>query len=88
MIVSLLYKVARKLLSVPSALFRGDAAKDAELLVLRHENAVLRRQLAGPVRYEPADRFWFAALSGLIPRRRRREVFPVTRTASKPLHRV
>jgi hypothetical protein len=34
--------------------------------VLRHENAVLRRQLAGPVRYEPADRFWFAALSGLV----------------------
>jgi putative transposase len=77
-IVSLLYKVTRKLLSLPSALLRGDAAKDAELLVLRHENAVLRRQLAGPVRYEPADRFWFAALSGLIPRRRWREVFPVT----------
>lgn len=76
--VSLLYKVTRKLLSVPSALLPGNAAKNAELLVLRHENAVLRRQLASPVRYEPADRFWFAALSGLIPRCRRREVFPVT----------
>jgi hypothetical protein len=42
---------------------RGDSAKDAKLLVLRHENAVLRRQITGPVRYEPADRFWFAALS-------------------------
>ncbi|MFF7394222.1 integrase core domain-containing protein [Streptomyces scabiei] len=78
MIVSLLYKVTRKLLSLPSALLRGDAAKDAELLVLRHENAVLRRQLANPVRYEPADRFWFAALSGLIPRRHWRDIFPVT----------
>lgn len=77
MIVSLLYKVARKLLSVPSVLLRAQVAKDAELLVLRHENAVLRRQLAGPVRYEMADRVWFAALSGLIPRRRWREVFPV-----------
>jgi transposase len=77
-IVSLLYKVTRKLLSLPSILLCADAAKDAELLVLRHENAVLRRQLAGPVRYEPADRFWFAVLSGLIPRRRWREVFPVT----------
>jgi len=67
--VSLLYKVTRKMLSLSSALLGGDAAKDAELLVLRHENAVLRRQLAGPVRYEPADRFCFAALSGLIPRR-------------------
>ncbi|MED7828908.1 integrase [Streptomyces chiangmaiensis] len=43
MIVFLLYKVTRKLLSLPSLLLRGDAAKDAELLVLRHENAVLRR---------------------------------------------
>ncbi|MGW5431599.1 integrase core domain-containing protein [Streptomyces sp. NPDC004059] len=51
---------------------------DAELLVLRHENAVLRRQLAGPARYEPADRFWLAVLSTLAPPRRWREVFPVT----------
>ncbi|USX56328.1 integrase core domain-containing protein [Lentzea sp. HUAS12] len=78
MIVSLLYKVTRKLLSVPSVLLRREAVKDAELLVLRHENTVLRRQLAGPVRYEPADRFWFAALSRLIHRSRWRETFPVT----------
>ena len=75
--MSLLYKVARRLLSVPGVLLRRDTAKDAELLVLRHENAVLRRQLAGPVRYEPEDRFWLTALSALIPRRRWREVFPV-----------
>lgn len=78
MIVSLLYKLTRQLLSVPSTVLRSEAAKDAELLVLRHENAVLRRQLAGPVRYEPADRFWLAALAGLLDRRRWREVFPVT----------
>jgi hypothetical protein len=57
-IVSLVYKVARKLLSVPGAMLRCDTAKDAESLVLRHENAVPRRQIVGPVRYEPADRFW------------------------------
>ncbi|WP_202970620.1 hypothetical protein [Saccharothrix sp. ALI-22-I] len=73
--MSLLYRVTRKLLSSPSTLLRGEASKDAELLVLRHENVVLRRHLEGPVRYEPADRFWFAALSGLVDRRRWREVF-------------
>jgi hypothetical protein len=78
MIVSLLYMTTRRLLSVPAVLLRSQAAKDAELLVLRHENAVLRRQLAGPVRYEPADRFWFAALSGLVDHRQWPEVFPVT----------
>lgn len=73
-----MYQVARKLLSVPAVLLSRDAAKNAELLVLRHENAVLRRQLAVPVRYEPPDRLWFAALSSLIPRRRWVQVFPVT----------
>ncbi|MFB6783538.1 hypothetical protein ACFCX0_41075 [Streptomyces sp. NPDC056352] len=43
MIVSLVYRVTRKLLSVPVLLLRRQVAKDAELLVLRHENAVLRR---------------------------------------------
>ncbi|WP_332871955.1 hypothetical protein [Streptomyces triticisoli] len=77
-IVSLLYRMVRRLLSVPAVLLRRDTAKDAALLVLRHENAVLRRQVAAPVRYESADRFWFAALSVPVPRRRRREAFPVT----------
>jgi putative transposase len=57
--------------------FRTDLAKDAELLVLRHENAVLRRH-ASRVRYEPADRVLLAALARLIPRNRWAEVFPVT----------
>jgi hypothetical protein len=47
----------------------GSPAKDAELLVLRHENAVLRRH-AGRVRYESADRVWLTALAQLIPRGR------------------
>ena len=67
----------RWLLGLVVLLSRGDRAKDSELLVLRHENAVLRRN-AGRVRYEPADRVLFAALAKLIPRRRWAGVFPVT----------
>src|SRR5450755_1490850 len=58
-------------------LARREVSKDAELLVLRHQNAVLRRQ-TGRVRYQPAGRLWLSALSRLIPRRRWAEVFAVT----------
>ncbi|MDX8149501.1 helix-turn-helix domain-containing protein [Lentzea sp. BCCO 10_0061] len=78
MIVSLLYKVTWKVLSAASALPCGEAEKHAELLVLRHENAVLRRQSTGQIRYEPADPFWFATPSRLIHRSRWREIFHVT----------
>src|SRR5256885_14176449 len=65
---------------------RGDHAKYAELLVLRHENAVLRRH-AGRVRYEPADRAWLAALARIVSRRRWAEVFPVTPATLLAWHR-
>ncbi len=53
---------------------------------LRHENAVLRRQI-GRVRYQPTDRLWLAALSRLIPRRRWGEVFAVTPATLLTWHR-
>jgi transposase InsO family protein len=76
-ILSTVYAVTRRLLSLPAVLLRRNVSKDAELLVLRHENAVLRRQVPR-LRYEPADRLWFAALSHLILRRRWPQVFPMT----------
>jgi transposase len=48
-------------------LARGDTAKDLEILVLRHQLAVLRRQVARP-RLEPADGALLAAISRLLPR--------------------
>ncbi|WP_211335386.1 hypothetical protein [Lentzea flaviverrucosa] len=70
-----------------AVLLRSESANDAEFLVLRHENVVLRRQSTGPVHHEPADRFWFAALSRLVHRSRWQEVFPVAPGTVLDLHR-
>jgi putative transposase len=76
----------RWLFSLAVLMSSGDREKNAELLALRHQNAVLRRN-AGRVRYEPADRAWFAALTRFIPRRRWAEVFPVTPATLLTWHR-
>jgi hypothetical protein len=55
MLLSLLYLIVGCLLGVPAVLLRPERSKDAELLVPRHENAVLLHQIAR-VRYTPADR--------------------------------
>jgi putative transposase len=86
LLLSILYRLLRCLLCLTAVLVRRDLSKDAELLVLRHENAVLRRQVAR-VRYTPADRAWLAALSRLLPRRRWAEVFPVTPATILARHR-
>ncbi|GLV80252.1 hypothetical protein Shyhy02_82520 [Streptomyces hygroscopicus subsp. hygroscopicus] len=85
MVLSLVTALARNLVMVPTAVLRRRVAKDAEVLALRHENAVLRRQTAR-VRYEPADRIWLAVLSRLVPRDRWREVFAVTPTTQLRWH--
>jgi putative transposase len=85
-IFSAVYLFVRCLLGCLMVLARREVSKDAELLVLRHENAVLRRQF-GRVRYQPGDRLWLAALSRLIPRRRWGEVFAVTPATLLAWHR-
>ena len=86
MIFSVVYLLARGLLGCLMVLARREVAKDAELLMLRHENAVLRRQ-TGRVRYQRADRLWLSALSRLIPRHRWGEVFAVTPATLLAWHR-
>jgi putative transposase len=75
-----------RLLDGLMVLARREASKDAELLVLRHQNAVLRRQISR-VRYQPGDRLWLAALSRLIPRHRWGDVFAVTPATLLAWHR-
>jgi putative transposase len=85
-IISVVYLLVRCLLGCLTVLTRRQMSKDAELLVLRQENAVLRRQISR-VRYQPADRLWLAALSRLIPRRRWGEIFTVTSATLLAWHR-
>ncbi len=49
--------------------FRAERSNEIELLALRHEVVVLRRQIGRPV-YQPADRALLAAFSCLLPRSR------------------
>jgi putative transposase len=44
-IFTLVYVIVRSVFGLLVVLFRRDLSKDAELLVLRHENAVLRRRI-------------------------------------------
>jgi len=67
--LSLLYRVLRRLFGL-LRVHRMDAlAKDAEILVLRHQLAVLRRQVGRP-RFSWSDRALVALLAGLVPRDR------------------
>jgi putative transposase len=59
-----------RLLGWLTVLARSDASKEAEILVLRHQLSVLRRQVARP-RPSWADRAVIAALTRLLPRSRR-----------------
>jgi putative transposase len=85
-LLKIVYLLTCRVLGLAVLVFRGDRAKAAELLVLRHENVVLRRQ-TGRIRYEPADRVWLAALARLLPRRRWTEIFPVTPATLLAWHR-
>jgi transposase InsO family protein len=65
---------------------QSESDKNVEIMVLRRQVRVLERQLHTRVRYRPANRAIFAALSRLLPRRRWRS-FLVTPDALLRWHR-
>src|SRR6266508_757715 len=66
--VSFVYVLACRLFELVVLLGRGERSKELEILVLRHELSILRRQVGRP-QFAPRDRLLLAALSRMLPRR-------------------
>ena len=79
---SFAYLAVRRLLSLVLLALRTSGSKEIEILVLRYELEILRRNQPRPC-LQPADRAWLATLSWLLPRERW-SAFGVRRTTRDP----
>ena len=79
MLIRVLYLLMVRVFGWLALLARNGTSKEVEILILRHEVAVLRRQVARPKPHW-ADRAMIAALTRLLPRHLRlhRIVTPAT----------
>ena len=66
---SFVYLALKRMIELVLLCFRSSDAKEVEILVLRHELDILRRQQPRP-RLEPRDRAWLSLLSRVLPRQR------------------
>ena len=67
MLHSVVYVALQRILQLVFVLFRSAESKELEIVVLRHELAVLRRQVRRPA-FRAADRIFLAAASRRLPR--------------------
>ena len=65
--ISLCYVVLQRILQLVCLRFRSTPSKELEIVVLRHELAILRRQVRRPA-FRSADRMFLAAASRVVPR--------------------
>jgi putative transposase len=77
--LSFLYQLVQRLLGLVRDHRRDALSKDAEILVLRHQLAVLRRQVGRP-RFSWSDRALIALLASFVPRERWRSFLVTPQT--------
>jgi hypothetical protein len=77
--LSFLYQFLGRVLGLVRAHRRDAFSKDAEILVLRHQLSVLRRQVTKP-RFSWSDRALIALLASFVPRERWRSFLVTPQT--------
>ena len=72
--LSFLYRAFCRVRQLVRPIGRSNVDLDVEVVMLRHEVALLRRQVHRPI-LEPADRAVLVGLAGLLPRQRHGHLF-------------